>query len=63
METNRDDEINEFIYKLMLPYMYILKIILTKDDNFEKIKNNNQNKININFLEEIIKKHINNIDK
>lgn len=62
---SKDEFINKYIYKIMMPYIIFLKLILSDDNVYKKFRRNQKkfnqedlNKINLYFLMEIIKKQI-----
>ena len=59
--------IDDYINKLMMPYILYLNMILSDENVYKKIrkqkKNNGINKTNLYFLMEILKKNIENIDE
>ena len=60
--NTKDEIIDKFIYDLMMPYITFLKITLSEDSVFDKVKkdidNNKLSETNLNFLMELIKKKI-----
>lgn len=65
-KTNKDEYVNNYIYKIMMPYILFLKIMLSDDKIYKKLRKNDEidqkecNDINLYFLMELIKKQINN---
>jgi len=63
---SKDECINKFIEDLFIPYIVYLKITLSKDETYKKLKKNKtieSEKINLYFIIEIIKKKIELLDK
>ena len=64
--SKKDESINRFIEDLFVPYIVYLKITLSEDEIYKKLKKNKtieSEKINLYFLMEIIKKKIELLDK
>lgn len=65
-KITKDEFVNNYIYKIMMPYILFLKIMLSDDKIYKKLKKNVKidqkelNNINLYFLMELIKKQINN---
>ncbi len=65
-KITKDEFVNNYIYKIMMPYILFLKIMLSDDKIYKKLKKNDKidqkelNNINLYFLMELIKKQINN---
>lgn len=65
-KTNKDEYVNNYIYKIMMPYILFLKIMISDDKIYKKLRKNDikdqkeYNNINLYFLMELIKKQINN---
>ena len=65
--NKKQNYIDTYIHKLMIPYILYLNIVLSDDNVYKKLKkhdkNNGINKTNLYFLMEIIKKNIENLDE
>ncbi len=53
-----ETDIDNYIYEIMMPYMIYLKMILSDKKVYKKLKNSKDEKLNLYFLMEIIKKKI-----
>jgi len=58
IRINKDQFIENFIFNLLLPYMIYLKLYLSNDKIYKKLRRNKSdnhfNEFNLNFLKEII---------
>jgi uncharacterized membrane protein YciS (DUF1049 family) len=58
IRINKDQFIENFIFNLLLPYIIYLKLMLSNDQIYKKLKrnksNNYLNTFNLNFLKELI---------
>lgn len=64
--SKKDECIDRFIEDLFVPYIVYLKMTLSEDEIYKKLKKNKtieSEKINLYFLMEIIKKKIELLDK
>jgi len=61
-KISKNELIDDYIYKLMMPYIVYLKFLLSNKNVYKKIKknisNHDLNKIDLYFLMEVIKKQI-----
>ena len=61
IRINKDQFIENFIFNLLLPYIIYLKLMLSNDEIYKKLRrnksNNYLNTFNLNFLKELINNH------
>lgn len=58
---NKDELINKYVYDLMMPYIIYLRMLLSDKKIYNRLKKNKNiedEKLNLYFLMEIIKKKI-----